>query len=67
MHTSSFLQVTILFSDIVGFTEIAGCSQTSDLIFMLNDMFTGFDELVDKHGVYKVSRQRSGYGNSFIC
>jgi class 3 adenylate cyclase len=48
------VQVTILFSDIVGFTEIAGASATEDLIIMLNKMFTAFDALVDKHGVYKV-------------
>jgi adenylate cyclase len=48
------VQVTILFSDIVGFTEIAGASATEDLISMLNRMFTAFDALVDKHGVYKV-------------
>ncbi|GAQ88354.1 hypothetical protein KFL_004210020 [Klebsormidium nitens] len=57
----SHKEVTILFSDIVGFTEISGSSATEDLILMLNEMFTAFDALVDKHGVYKVETIGDAY------
>ena len=50
-----FDNVTILFSDVVGFTRI--CSQISpmEVVSMLNAMYTQFDQLSEKHNVYKVS------------
>ena len=61
-----FEQVTILFSDVVGFTRI--CSQITpmDVVSMLNSMYTKFDQLSEKHRVYKVSVcvcVRGGGGN----
>ena len=49
-----FDAVTILFSDVVGFTRI--CSQISpmEVVSMLNAMYTQFDQLSEKHEVYKV-------------
>ena len=49
-----FDNVTILFSDVVGFTRI--CSQISpmEVVSMLNAMYTQFDQLSEKHNVYKV-------------
>lgn len=53
-----FDNVTILFSDVVGFTSI--CSQISpmEVVCMLNAMYTKFDQLSERHGVYKVSKTR---------
>ena len=53
--TQVFDNVTILFSDVVGFTRI--CSQISpmEVVSMLNAMYTQFDQLSEKHNVYKVS------------
>ena len=50
-----FEQVTILFSDVVGFTRI--CSQITPMsvVSMLNTMYTKFDKLTEKHKVYKVT------------
>jgi len=47
--------VTILFSDVVGFTRI--CSQISpmEVVSMLNAMYTKFDQLSEQHHVYKVT------------
>ena len=49
-----FENVTILFSDVVGFTRI--CSQITPMavVSMLNGMYTSFDQLSEKNKVYKV-------------
>lgn len=47
-------EVTIVFTDIVGFTTLASSIGTENLILMLDDLFTRFDDLTDRHGVYKV-------------
>lgn len=54
-HFQSFNEVTILLSDIVGFTTI--CSQITPLevVKLLNAMYSLFDSLSEKHKVYKVS------------
>lgn len=53
--------VTILFSDIVSFTTIAASYTTKEIIVMLNDMFTAFDLLTVRHGVYKVQTIGDAY------
>mmetsp|Transcript_12291 Transcript_12291/g.34533 ORF Transcript_12291/g.34533 Transcript_12291/m.34533 type:complete len:625 (+) Transcript_12291:89-1963(+) len=54
-------EVSILFSDIVGFTTLASVLPTEQLIHMLDTLFTAFDELTDKHGVYKVETIGDAY------
>jgi len=49
-----FHNVTIFFSDIVGFTTLAGEMTPLEVMRMLNELYVGFDKLVEKHGVYKV-------------
>eukprot|EP00873_Tetraselmis_striata_P002829 jgi/Tetstr1/423093/TSEL_013863.t2 len=53
--------VTVVFSDIVGFTKIAAAHGTPEIITMLDDMFTAFDELVEQHGAYKVETIGDAY------
>merc|ERR1712190_313617 len=43
MHQS----VTILFTDIVGFTSMSQTCQPFDVMSFLHDLFTAFDDLVD--------------------
>ena len=53
--SEKFEQVTILFSDIVTFTNIAAAVQPIDIVNMLNALYSKFDDLTNIHGVYKVS------------
>ena len=45
---------TILFSDIVTFTNIAAAVQPIDIVNMLNSLYLRFDNLTNVHDVYKV-------------
>ena len=46
--------VTILFTDMKGFTAFSSRIQPSELVDFLNTMYSAFDEILDKFGLYKV-------------
>lgn len=46
--------VTILYSDIRGFTSMSSQSSAEDIVSLLSDLFCKFDLLAVKHDVYKV-------------
>ena len=54
-------QVSVLFADIVNFTETSDKMAPTDLVQTLNAAFTRFDALVDKHGCEKIKTIGDAY------
>jgi class 3 adenylate cyclase len=54
-------EVTALFSDVVGFTELSLSVPPAEMVQMLNRMFSAFDSLVEEHGVEKIKTSGDGY------
>lgn len=53
--------VSILFTDIVGFTELCSKWETKKIINMLDNMYTRFDKICEVHGVFKVETIGDSY------
>lgn len=54
-------EVTILFADIVGFTDIAAQMTPTKLMSILDTVFTDFDYLAEKHHVEKIKTIGDAY------
>lgn len=56
-----FDNVSVLFSDIVGFSKIASKLAPEKLINELNDIFTGFDHIMEDNGCERIKTMGDGY------
>ena len=56
-----FPEVTVLFADIVGFTELATRIAPRDLVELLNEVFSEFDALTAARGVEKIKTIGDAY------
>jgi class 3 adenylate cyclase len=53
--------VTILFADIVGFTELSASLAPADVVRLLNQVFSAFDAVARKHGLEKIKTIGDAY------
>jgi adenylate cyclase len=57
----SFTEATILFSDVVGFTQMSALITPVELVYLLNEIFSSFDELATRHGLEKIKTIGDAY------
>ncbi len=56
-----FAEVTVLFADIVKFTPLSAGMPATEVVNLLNTVFTKFDELVAKHNLEKIKTIGDAY------
>jgi adenylate cyclase len=56
-----FAEVTVLFADIVDFTLLANETDPEDLVTLLNELFSRFDRLAERHGLEKIKTIGDSY------
>lgn len=56
-----YADASILFADIAGYTQRASDTDPADLVLFLNQLYTDFDRLVDRHGLEKIKTSGDSY------
>ncbi|HEY9738838.1 MAG TPA: adenylate/guanylate cyclase domain-containing protein [Trichocoleus sp.] len=56
-----FAEVTVLFADIVNFTQLSAELSPQELVALLNEVFSRFDELADAHQLEKIKTIGDAY------
>ncbi len=56
-----FENCTVLFSDIVGFSELSRKMTADSIVKLLNNIFSSFDDLVEKYGLEKIKTIGDAY------
>lgn len=59
--SGSYPEVTILFSDLVGFTKMSSQKSAADLVMLLNDLFSRFDKRAENLGLEKIKTIGDAY------
>jgi adenylate cyclase len=57
----NFAEVTVLFADIVNFTRLSLTLSPTDLVQLLNQIFSTFDQLVEHYGLEKIKTIGDAY------
>ncbi|XZO03205.1 MAG: adenylate/guanylate cyclase domain-containing protein [Microcoleus sp.] len=60
-NAERFDSATVLFADIVNFTSLASRISPLELVKFLNQIFSKFDELTEKHGLEKIKTNGDAY------
>jgi adenylate cyclase len=62
-HTiaESFDEVTVMFADLVNFTKFSAQTSPTELVEILNDIFSEFDQLAERHQVEKIKTIGDAY------
>ena len=56
-----FSEATVLFADLVGFTQLSSQISATELVVLLNQMFSMFDQLTEQHGAEKIKTIGDAY------
>jgi class 3 adenylate cyclase len=57
----SFDEMTVLFADLVGFTELSSRLSAAEVVAILNRVFSRYDELADHYGLEKIKTIGDAY------
>ncbi len=57
----SFKEATVLFSDLVNFTQLSEKMSAQDLVTLLNEIFTAFDEMTEQYHLEKIKTIGDAY------
>jgi class 3 adenylate cyclase len=57
----TFPEATVLFADIVGFTQLSAHRSAIEIVTLLNKIFSAFDQLADRHGLEKIKTIGDAY------
>ncbi|WP_299402508.1 adenylate/guanylate cyclase domain-containing protein [Acaryochloris sp. IP29b_bin.148] len=57
----SYANVTVLFADLIGFTDLSEVLPANEIVALLNELVRAFDEAAERYGVEKIKTIGSGY------